>query len=80
MYHRIPGHNMLPVLPILLPAALSDYSSGEKMLMMECHSVCIECMPHCEPEETYAPFSHYSGHTCTCFHTFITDSFPFLDI
>lgn len=70
---------MLPVFHILLPIALSDYSSGEKMLMIACHSVRILCMPYCEPEETYAPFSHYSGQTCACLHSFITDSFSFLD-
>jgi len=71
MYHKIPVHNMLPMFHILLLTALSDYSSGERMLMIACHSVCIECMPHCEPEETHAAFSHYLGQTCTCRHSFI---------
>jgi hypothetical protein len=76
----IPVHNMLPVLHILWPTALSDYSSGERTLMIACHSVCIECMLQCEPEETYAALSNYSGQTCTCFHSFIRDSFSFMDI
>lgn len=80
MYHNIPVHNMMPVFHILLSTAFSDYSTGERMLMTACHSVCIECMPHCEPEETYAAFSHYSGQTCAFFYSFITDSFSFLDI
>jgi len=80
MYHRIPLYNILPVFHILLPTALSDYSSGERMSMIACHSVCIECMPYCEPEETYAAFLHYSGQTCACLNSFVTDFFSFLDI
>jgi hypothetical protein len=80
MYHRIPVHNMLTVFHILLPNALSDNSSSKRILMIACHSVCTACTPHCEPEETYAAFSHYSGQTCTCFLSLITDSFSFLDI
>jgi len=80
MYHGIPVHNMLLAFHILLPTALSHYSSGERVLMIACHSVCIECIPCCEPEETYAAFSHYSGQTCIYLHSFITDSFSFLDI
>jgi len=58
MYHRIPVHNMLPVFHIPWPTAISDYSSGERALMIACHSVCIECMPQCCTFTLFRPNLH----------------------